>query len=608
MINTDSSQGVVYAPLCQTMSDSESEEELLHRNHNHARFQGKLPSVTSRAVNNITRIENHLMLSTEINYNNVTGNDFEGQNVPPTWTNTVPEKKSMSTPRRVMFFASIGLCVFVTVGFLWLLPCSDSATCTGGGKAPKTHNWLRDYEKIELKGMINTVAGLRGRGKNLIFMYRSDRVFAELDDGEHHTHGIISLIGRGGQVAWYDEMPEEPRAIDCGLVDVNKNGEPDCLVIGELGQMGQEIGALDPISGEWLWHTTLKSGNMTKIPDPDDCSDFPAILPDINGDGVKDLMHLVVGDTSQCNNVILISGINGQIIGKRYAVSDCGDVHKLGIYHDFLVHVSCYRNHSSFVFSLHLDTLYKAVTGKEIRLETLTHSKLIGQHIRMGQRRNTVNQLSIYRNGGKDLYVQNRGKCPHSCNMTIRLVDDKHDHELPIRSGKGAYGMVPTILNISSSKGMVSGFIIKLWEWTPSSEEPSFANIRMPRDFPEIVRNHTHSPLEPILRMRVLREVVLMILFNATDTRVINTSQNNIVQFCLEQHGEEIFCQPDVNNQENSLLIADIDNDGSQELISFYTTFISSDNEKENWRLITYVQLLRLESELAKLTDSESTN
>ncbi|XP_055688684.1 uncharacterized protein LOC129793097 [Lutzomyia longipalpis] len=598
MLNSDTSQGV-YAPLCQTMSDSESEEELLHRNHQHARLQPKSTNAV-RTASNLTRIENHLMFSTtEIlgNYTNVTGNEYERTNGTSTWTNTVT-KEGMSGSRKVLFFLSIGLCVFVIVGFLWLLPCSDTATCSSGEKGAKTHNWLRDYEKIELKGVINTAAGLKGRGKNLIFMYRSDRVFVEFDEGEHHTNGIISLIGRGGQVGWYDEMPEEPKSIDCSLVDVNKNGQPDCLVVGQMGQLG----ALDPISGEWLW--SWRAGNASKI--PEDSVDFPLILPDLNGDGVKDLLQIGLSEGNQHNGLTLISGATGRILGKSYTVAECECIHRLAIDRDFRITLSCWRNESSVAFSKSLEDLYQMWTNTPLRAEILTKPETIEQHRLLGQRKNTENQYNIYPVGGKELIVENRGKCPHHCNMTVRLIDEKHNHELLIRNGSGVYGMVPTSLSLNSSRSAVSGFIMKFWEWTPASGE--FFESRRRREFPEVVRNHTHSPLEPILRMRVLREVVLMILFNATDTRVINTSQNNIVQFCLEEHGEEIFCQPDLNYQENSLLIADLDDDGSQELISYYTTFISSDNEKENWRLITYVQLLRLESELAKLSDFEGVN
>lgn len=99
----------------------------------------------------------------------------------------------------------------------------------------------------------------------------------------HHHNGIIALVSNGGQIAWYDQMADEPSRIDCGLLDVDRNGCTDCLLIDEYGQMG----CINPISGEWMWHISLyqddanpqeKSGRRKAV----DLLDFPVILPDIN--------------------------------------------------------------------------------------------------------------------------------------------------------------------------------------------------------------------------------------------------------------------------------------------------------------------------------------
>jgi hypothetical protein len=73
-----------------------------------------------------------------------------------------------------------------------------------------------------------------------------------------------------------------------------------------------------------------------------------------------------------------------------------------------------------------------------------------------------------------------------------------------------------------------------------------------------------------------------------------------------EKKTEENLCQPDLNYQENSLLIADLDGDGEQELVSYFSTFVN-ENEGgayDKWKLKTHIQLLRLESELPKLYSS----
>jgi len=109
-------------------------------------------------------------------------------------------------------------------------------------------------------------------------------------------------------------------------------------------------------------------------------------------------------------------------------------------------------------------------------------------------------------------------------------------------------------------------------------------------------------------KMQMITETVILVLFIGADTRIENTSQSNIVQFC-RQDRNEMICQPDLINQENSMLIADLDMDGSQELVSYMSTFVPSDEDPENnWKLVSYVRLLRLQSELPAYYDQEKRN
>lgn len=70
------------------------------------------------------------------------------------------------------------------------------------------------------------------------------------------------------------------------------------------------------------------------------------------------------------------------------------------------------------------------------------------------------------------------------------------------------------------------------------------------------------------------------------------------------------LCQPDLEYQEQSLMIADLDGDDSHELISYYSTFVAPEsyntknmnlNLYKSWKLTSVVRVIRLESELPKL-------
>lgn len=78
----------------------------------------------------------------------------------------------MSRARKLCFVASIVVCVLTVFFFVWMVPCSDQHSCPARSERTQTHNWLRSYERVELKGAINVVHGLRGRSMNLVFMYR----------------------------------------------------------------------------------------------------------------------------------------------------------------------------------------------------------------------------------------------------------------------------------------------------------------------------------------------------------------------------------------------------------------------------------------------------
>lgn len=108
----------------------------------------------------------------------------------------------MSALRKTCFITSICICILTVVLFVWILPCSESQSCPAKAERIHTHNWLRSYERVEFKGTINVVSGIRGRSKNLVFMYRHSRFYN--NDGTFSTastkqNGIISLVGSSGQ-------------------------------------------------------------------------------------------------------------------------------------------------------------------------------------------------------------------------------------------------------------------------------------------------------------------------------------------------------------------------------------------------------------------------
>lgn len=656
MRNGELPQGM-YTPIPQNMTDSDSEEEL-HIRSNIGPFNSHVSSYknthkmsfnnghhhNNSASNNTDQQDSFANIHFTNYYNSDEDKAYSSNPYQPTiepdnvaiLNANMKKRKPMSTARKICFVVSILVCILTVVIFLWVVPCNDNQTCPAKSERVHTNSWLRNYERIELKGAINVVHGLRGRSNNLIFMYRGSNLFPGADQTTIRRSGIISLVGSSGQVGWYDEMNSEPNIIDCSLIDADQNGEPDCLVVDEFG----EIGCINPMTGQWVWRNNGKIMQQTRQ------MSFPLILPDVNQDGVGDLLVVVPNRSGHYNTLKLLSGATGQSIGGGYAVKTCTFVHKFHLDGNFKITFNCINNETEIAIIKPLAEIYSLITNKAIDLHPFNGQPEIPQHRFYGQRKETVNQRNIYSVNGKQLIVENNGKCPDTCNVTVTLLEEKDGKTTVIRNFNGSrmYGMVPARLSFSNSadksKSNVHGFVIKFWEWgvkstkvtktdktktaAPKVNTETTANQNEFNKFSNVMRkkrswnglpllndnptNKTNLSLIPS-RMRLIKETVILMVFNSTDVRIENTSQSNIIQFCTNgKNNSEPTCQPDLNYQENSLLIADLDQDGSQELVSYYSTYIDTEDPKNKWKLMTYVQLLRLEAELPKLYDNDEKN
>lgn len=117
-----------------------------------------------------------------------------------------------------------------------------------------------------------------------------------------------------------------------------------------------------------------------------------------------------------------------------------------------------------------------------------------------------------------------------------------------------------------------------------------------------------------------ISERIVLVSFDKQQTYVhVNVSQTDIVQICnrgsVDEESSLPVCQPDLEYQEKSLMIADIDGDMLHELISYFSTFVApesytpkTDKKKsyDNWRLVSVVKVIRLESEVPKLFISDT--
>lgn len=191
---------MMYAPIPQTMTDSDSEEEFRLQINTRPLKNSQIVTQNPRPANvhaTLSRYnydtDNRMMANTlpnvrfansQSSYGLNDGDDHQlrfhhgrmpsdADNVAILNTN-LKKLQPMSKSRKLCFGASIFVCVVTVILFVWVIPCSDEHSCPAQSERTQTHNWLRSYERVELKGAINVVHGLRGRSMNLVFMYRGE--------------------------------------------------------------------------------------------------------------------------------------------------------------------------------------------------------------------------------------------------------------------------------------------------------------------------------------------------------------------------------------------------------------------------------------------------
>lgn len=654
MPSNDLPQGI-YAPLSQAMTDSDSEEEI-HNSNKLLNVKNHHKRLAPQYFFNFENLNNHYNNYNCRNFYNKSSNrsnkmssnegtidagslaSFNSESdIQNTSADNVAilgssaKKNSsngdgMSPLRKLCFIGSILFCFFTVAVFLWVIPCNDGGVCPAPVDRMKTHNWINNYTMLELKGKINVIEGKEGRPweKCLLFLFRGDAFYPEfVQNNNKRKNGIVSIESSSGTIWWVVYHKNEPLSMDCSLIDVDNNGKADCLIVDDVGQ----IGVINPTSGAKWWEY------IPPAPQKIDTLDLPVILPDMDNDNVYEILLATSrnsNETRRRNYIRIISGKTGKPIGNGHLIHDCIKIRKLQLDGD-MVNFLCVQNKTDVKRSKTILELYALVTNKSIG-QKIGKSNNIPQFKSYGQRKEIEHQGNLYILNGRELYIENNGKCPQNCSMTFILSEKQNGKVVTIKNftQSNMYGMVPTQWHFKTAKSELSGFVVKFWKWEDMDSNDT--SPRTKRDltadyefnvFDQLIqKRHTFSipPKRRVERsianitkqksgtnnykMQLIKETVYIIIFNGGHTDFENTSQSNIVQFCRNNSDHDMICQPDLNNQENSLLIADLDQDGSQELVSYYSTFVNQNEDNKAWKLVTYVNLLRLEAELPSLYEN----
>ncbi|XP_059475865.1 uncharacterized protein LOC132196930 [Neocloeon triangulifer] len=590
--------------------------------------------------------------------------------------------ESMSYARKICFLSSIFLCIFTIVGFLWILPCDLESNCSASSEFKGDHSqlttpgsWESVLQGIELTGPPTFTQG------RLIFTVRGPQpAVRSLTSGEPRWHqlgygpyrpdrrsggqaggGALALLPTTGTLLWTIIIPgAAPTAANCELLDMNNNGKRDCL----LANSDWILAAIDPINGKFLWTLDAQRENSSsrnssdRLMKPQQLKPAkivfpPLVVQDLDDDDVSDLLalgSLVTGRSADC--FVLISGKTGTLIGKLVNVSGCVSISKLELSEEgsmeSVLFDCMYTVGGVSVRKMDIGEIYlRAINKSKQDLASAPPLQKRQQPYRDPSDQNTNNGHSyILEAEGHFLSIENIGTCP-KCKSVLTLTDAQNNTVWGY-TGKGERAMSPVSLHFSGASSLSNsgnsahknGFVFKLWVWPPSAPKSSKAS-RKPKDeepYHKLLKRSDnnyiidHGGVEegsPSLKNDVevleLKERVVLITFSSSDLHVVNASQSNIAVLCATNKQRyrssfEPVCQPELAAQQKSLLVADLDEDGTQELVSFTSTYIpitepatmSSTNHPNrisapispamtSWELISKIKVIHLETELSKL-------
>ncbi|CAK1547035.1 unnamed protein product [Leptosia nina] len=559
-----------YAPLKQLVSDSDSEDEQKVQNV----LRIKASENSNLDYNSGLQSSKNYSLSDMDDYNtNLNTMESTMDNVSFLQSDV---SNKMSFPRRCAFVASIFLCLFTVVIFLWGIPCSDVGSCTNEWH-DKSTSWELPYDEIELSGAVQVVDGAIPNTKNLIFIYRGNHMKNNKNNNDN-VNGVLLIVGNTGKVGWYTRESRIPMEINCNLLDVNKDAQKDCIISGTEGLLA----ALNPLSGTYYWYIHKQGKIFSNIAS----IDFPIIINDMDKDNVSDLATITtVYPSTNHNSLLIISGATGNIIGDPMTIDNCLSVKLLPEVGN--ITYICKNGSSEAVRQIVYPDLYRKLLKLDRFSNDTSPAFVASKRANLSLKKNIGNTKQVFSNGPGKLQVENYGECPSSCKWNSAhlakgaLKIDEIRYNVQNTSPKNTYDIFyhrPTV-NVES----ISSFI-------------KYDNFV------------AHD----------ISERIVLVAFDNLQTYIhANVSQTDILQICvrgqINANAPLPTCQPDLEYQERSLTIADLDGDQSHELISYYSTFVPPEtysNKKpdpyDNWHLTSTVRVIRLETELPKLFVAES--
>ncbi|XP_049738473.1 protein FAM234B [Elephas maximus indicus] len=129
---------------------------------------------------------------------------------------------------------------------------------------------------------------------------------------------LVCLSGMNGSTLWSSPLPEEARDITCLDLMPGSLAATICLVTGTR----KMLSAFNATSGKTIWTLNPKYLSNGTLAAP------VVVLPDLNEDGIRDLVVLAIGELQPDLCFLLVSGRTGSLVGRpvKYNIVGVGNL------------------------------------------------------------------------------------------------------------------------------------------------------------------------------------------------------------------------------------------------------------------------------------------
>ncbi|KAK6645546.1 hypothetical protein RUM43_001823 [Polyplax serrata] len=512
-----------------------------------------------------------------------------------------------STSRKMCFVLSLLLCIFTTVAFIWILPC-NKGTCFSVQFKETYLNWVYTLDGLEMYGPIGVFFDVSKNSKNLVFLTKEPLGFNSISAHMNRKTEVIVISGQHGVKKWNISLHEEVTDLDCSMIDINLDGQIDCLIFGN-GFMK----VIDSNSGIEYWD--LNESNHKKLTFN---FDFPLAMYDVDSDGVNDLLMSCssFNGNSHLNFLVVISGKSGVIINNPLNISMCSEVHNLAFESNTIISYTCYNlTGKESVETINLDSILKTLTVKQSGKINYNNSIFLHHH---------TSETSSVKINGMRLKVENSGHCPENCSVYVDLRDEENgllNKTVYSNSNRSMYCIGPVI----GKSDKPNSLVLKFWNWQPNIEgsdvlhktvsdsvpRATFSSFEKKRNTAKTLESFIldGSPLEkPRFKRAInrgieftsgsifylIKETIISVNLTKGHHSVRPITDDKFMQICKRKR----LCVPEVHEQRRSLLITDINGDGREELISFSSRYTHQGNKnqvkKNDWLIKSFIKVMTL--------------